>query len=357
MRILHVIPTLRGGGAERQLVYLADGLGALGCDVHVAMVDGGTNLRRLEAAKASIHHLDARSNYDPRILLKLVRLIRRIRPDVVQTWLTQMDVFGGSAALLTGTPWILSDRSSGTHYERTFREAMRRAVGRYANAVIANSPPGLDGWEDCRGRQLVVRNAVVFSEIEGAARDPADYGTAKVVLFAGRMGPEKNLPTLILALREVIAQRDVIALICGTGELEDELRALIAAQGGSDRIRMLGFCENLPSLMKRADVLVAPSWYEGHPNVSIEAAAARCPLVVSDIPAHRGWLDESSALFAPPDDPHAFALAILRTLDDPTAARMRAERAREVVRGWSLECASSAYLRVYEELRAERTGG
>ncbi|MFL6245833.1 MAG: glycosyltransferase [Thermoanaerobaculia bacterium] len=354
MRVLHVIPTLRGGGAERQLVYLAGGLRTLGCDVHVATLDGGTNLRRLEATQATLHHLNARGNYDPRIVLRLVQLIRRIKPDVVQTWITQMDVFGGLAALLTGTPWILSDRSSGAHYERNLREALRRMIGRHAKTVIANSEPGLHGWEDVRG--LVIRNAVMFDEIEQAPRDTTDYGDAKVVLFAGRLGPEKNVPTLLHAVREVMAQRDVIALLCGTGPNEKEIHALVAEGPYRERIHLLGFCENLPSLMKRADMLVAPSWYEGHPNVSIEAAAAGCPLVVSDIPAHRGWLDDDSALFAPPDDPHAFALAIMKTLDEPEATRRRVERARELVSGWSLEAASTAYFRVYEELRAERAG-
>lgn len=356
MRILNVIPTLRGGGAERQLAYLAGGLRDLGCDVHVALLHGGTNQARLEAAQATIHRLDVSSNYDPRIVLQLVRLIRRIHPDVVQTWITQMDVFGGIAALLTHTPWMLSDRSSGPHYDRNLREASRRAVGRFANAIVANSEPGLHGWEDSRARRYVVHNAVVFSDIEKAPRDDSDYGDAKIVLFGGRMERQKNVATLLTALREVMKQRDVIALLCGIGPLEEEYRASIAAAGLSDRIRMLGFCENLPSLMKRADVLVAPSWFEGHPNVSIEAATVGCPLIVSDIPAHRGWLDENSALFAPTNDPRAFARAILQTLDDPAAARARAGRARELVRDWSVERCAKSYLRIYEELRAERAG-
>ncbi len=354
MRILNVIPTLRGGGAERQLAYLAGGLRDLGCDVHVALLDGGTNQPRVEAARATIHRLKARSNYDPFIVLQLVRLIRRIRPDVVQTWLTQMDVFGGTAALLTRTPWMLSDRSSGPHYDRNLREALRRAVGRFANAIVANSEPGLHGWEDSRARRYVVPNAVVFSDIEQAPCDQTDYGDAKIVLFAGRMEPQKNVPTLLEAVREVMKQRNVVALLCGVGPLEDEYRASIAAAGLSERIRMLGFCENLPSLMKRADVLVAPSWYEGHPNVSIEAATVGCPLIVSDIPAHRGWLNDDTAMFAPTNDPRAFARAILQTLDDPAAARARASRAQELVRDWSVERCASAYLRIYEELRAER---
>jgi glycosyltransferase involved in cell wall biosynthesis len=354
MRILHLIPTLQGGGAERQLVYLAGGLRALGCDVHVGLRQGGTNLPRLEAAQATVHHLGASSNYDPRLLPAIVGLIRRVKPDVVQTWLTQMDVFGGMAALLTRTPWILSERSSGVDYPKDLRYFLRSALGRHATAVIANSAPGLRCWNGAPARQLVVGNAIPFAEYTNVPCDPADFGNAKVILFAGRMEAEKNLPTLIAALREVIAQRDAIALICGTGPLVEEIRASIAAAGTGDRIRLLGFCENLPGLMKRADVLVAPSWFEGHPNVPIEAAAVGCPLVVSDIAAHRSWLDDHAALFAPPADPHALALAILQTLDDPAAARVRAERARELVSHWSVESASSAYLRVYEELRTRR---
>jgi glycosyltransferase involved in cell wall biosynthesis len=352
MRILHLIPTLHGGGAERQLAYLAAGLRALDCDVHVGLQQGGTNLARLEAAQATVHHLNTRGNYDPRIVPAIVRLIRRLRPDVVQTWLLQMDVAGGIAALLMRTPWIVSERSSGLHYPRDFRFVLRRALGRHASAVIANSEEGLLFWNGAPARQLVVGNAIPFAEYAATPSDLTDFGTAKVILFAGRLEPEKNVPTLIQALREVLATRDAIALICGRGPLHDEIVASIEAADCGGRIRVLGFCENLPGLMKRADVLAAPSWFEGQPNVPIEAAAAGCPLVVSDIPAHRGWLDESAALFAPPGDPHALAQAILQTLDDPAAARVRAERAGALVSQWSVENASAAYLRVYEELCA-----
>lgn len=356
MRILYLIPTLHGGGAERQLVYLAGGLRELGCDVHVGLLDGGTNLPRLEAARATIHRLKTRSNYDPRILPRIVSLIRRIQPDVVQTWLTQMDVFGGAASLLTRTPWIVSERSSGPHYPRNFRSLLRLAIGRYASAVIANSSDGLSYWNETSARRIIVRNAVPFADYANAQPNTTDYGAKPIILFAGRFWPEKNFDNLLRALREVLAQRDAVALLCGTGPLEGAVRAAIAASGHADHIRLLGFCENLPGLMKRAHVLVAPSWFEGHPNVSIEAAAAGCPLVVSDIPAHRGWLDDDAALFAPPENAHALATAILRTLDDRDAALRRADRARELVREWSVERASSAYLRVYEELRANGAG-
>ena len=65
MRILHLIPTLGGGGAERQIAYLAQGLQARGCDVHVAIDSGGPNLERLVRTGATVHWIRTRGNYDP----------------------------------------------------------------------------------------------------------------------------------------------------------------------------------------------------------------------------------------------------------------------------------------------------
>jgi glycosyltransferase involved in cell wall biosynthesis len=351
MRILHLIPTLGGGGAERQLAYLAGGLRALDCDVHVGIQRGGANLPLLEAAGATVHPLETRSNYDPINLIRIVRLIRRVKPDFVQTWLTQMDVFGGAAAILTGTPWIVSERSSGANYPRDLRHLLRRALARHSAAIIANSTGGFDFWKTCGAPQFVVPNAVPHAEIAAAEADATDYGAAQVILFAGRLDEVKNLGNLVQALARVVRERDAVALLCGTGPLESQVRASIEAAGCADRIHLLGFCDSVTRLMKRADVLVAVSWYEGHPNVVIEAAAAGCPLVLSDIAAHR-FFDEQSAVFAAPADPVAIGTAIERVLDDPAAARARAQHASDQVREWSVERASSTYLRIYRELHA-----
>jgi glycosyltransferase involved in cell wall biosynthesis len=355
MRILHLIPTLGGGGAERQLAYLAGGLRALDCDVHVGIQRGGSNLPLLEAAGATVHPLETRSNYDPVNLLRIVRLIRRVKPDFVQTWLTQMDVMGGAAAILTGTPWIVSERSSGAHYPRDFRHFLRRVLARRAKAVIANSKGGFEFWKTCAAPQFMVPNAVPHAAIAAAERDLDDYGASQVILFAGRFDEVKNLDNLVRALAKVVRERDAVALLCGAGPLEEQVRAAIDAAGCSGRIRLLGFRDRVTSLMKRADVLVAVSWFEGHPNVVIEAAAAGCPLVLSDIEAHR-FFDDRSALFAPPGDADAIAAAIAASLDDPAAARARACQASELVREWSVERASSAYLRIYKELHARLAG-
>jgi glycosyltransferase involved in cell wall biosynthesis len=107
--------------------------------------------------------------------------------------------------------------------------------------------------------------------------------------------------------------------------------------------------------MKRAAVMVSVSWLEGRPNVVTEAAAAGCPLVLSDIPAHREFLDDGAACYAPPDAPRAIAAAIERVLDDTAGSAARAARAKEIVSGWSICNIAARYLRVYEEILARKT--
>ncbi|HYC60597.1 MAG TPA: glycosyltransferase [Thermoanaerobaculia bacterium] len=352
LRVLHLIWSAGGGGAERQLAYLATGQCELGLDVHIGIFRGGINLSRLEASGAAVHWMSSRGTRDPLIVPRIARLIRKVRPAIVQTWLVQMDVVGGTAALLTRTPWIASERSSGAHYPKELRYRMRKILGRYADAVIANSPGGSVFWNGPHVRKFVVPNAVAMDEIAAAVPAADHFGGSRVVLFAGRLEQVKNLPNLIGALVPLVRSADVVALLCGAGPLEQEVRRLIDAAGCGDRIRLTGFREDVWGLMKRADVLVAPSWYEGHPNSVIEAAAACCPLVVSDIPAHRAFLDDSTALFAPPEDREALSRAIAMALHDQQASAARAAAAQHRVAEWSIGNISAQYERIYREVVA-----
>src|SRR5262249_15075384 len=106
MRILHCIPSMGGGGAERHLACLAAGLIQMGWEVHVALLSGGPNLDRLQASGAMIHQMSCTSNYDPGIAWQLRRILHTIRPVLTQTWLPQMDILGGILSLMSGIPWI-----------------------------------------------------------------------------------------------------------------------------------------------------------------------------------------------------------------------------------------------------------
>lgn len=350
MRVLHLISTLGGGGAERQIGVLAQGLRELACEVHVGIVTPGVHLDRVVEAGAIVHRIAARGNHDPLLPLRVARLIRRVKPDVVQTWLMQMDVIGGAAAIVTRVPWIISERTHKIAYSGHVKNRLRRWLGRFASGIVANSRGGAEYWDGLRVPSFVVPNALPLDRIAAAPRDGDGSGEAPVVLFVGRFDPAKNLPTLIEAAGRVLTEKKITLVLCGEGPMESEIREQVTRAGIAEQVRFPGFSDRVWSLMKRADVLVAPSWFEGQPNAVMEAAMCGCPLVLSDIPAHRECIGEGAALYADPADAGALARAILLALDDRESARARAERARAMAAQCSVERAAAAYLEAYHRV-------
>lgn len=349
---------MAGGGAERQLAYLAGEQVRIGCDVHVAIINGGPNLPRLEATGATVHRLPAFGNHDPQILIRLIGIIRAIKPDVVQCWLLQMEVLGGLAALWTGTPWVFSERASQEAYPRTFKMWCRARVGARATVIVSNSQAGDRYWQARAGprvRRRVIPNGLPLEEIakvlpattiDGSPLDPG----VPVILNAGRFEPQKNLETFVRAMRLVAAERSVQTLCCGDGSLRNRIERLIADEGITSTIRLERYVTNLWGAMKRADALVSTSLFEGSPNVVLEAMVCACPLVVSDIPEHRELLDEETAIFVNPHHPRSVADGILQVLSDRSAAVRRATAAQARAQRYSLATVARQYTDLYQEL-------
>ena len=358
-RVLHCIPGMGGGGAERQLAYLARELTRLGWDVHVALAAGGPNFGRLRTSGATLHLLDGRSSYDPRILVRLIQTVERVQPDLVQVWILQMEVLGAIAAQLKQVPWILSERCAEPAYPPTVKHRLRTWLAGGAAAVISNSAGGDSYWKErLNGSVLryIIPNALPLTEIDRTAAATAETtgcapGT-KVVLFAGRLIAQKDPETLIRALVPVLDRPDVVAVIAGEGPLRERVSTLIRRLHLEDRVRLTGFVGDIWAWMKRASVFVSPTLFEGHPNAVLEAMACGCPLVVSDIPPHREFLDGESALLVPPGDAGPLGEAIVNVLAHPDAAARRASQASRIVRQWSLEKIACDYDRTYREVIA-----
>jgi glycosyltransferase involved in cell wall biosynthesis len=355
MRVLHCIPSLEGGGAERQLAYLAGVLVAEGCEIHVASTRGGENLPRLQASGAAIHLLDTSSSHDPRLFTRLRRTIAQVQPALVHCWLLQMELMGGLAATMAGVPWVFAERSSSGAYPPTVKNYLRVRAAAFASAIVSNSRGGDHYWRDRHSGvpRYVIGNALPLDEIRAAPADQRHARSGEVsVLFAGRLDAGKNAEVLVRALARIRSASRVRAVLCGDGPLRAHIERLIGEHGLQERVRLAGYVQNFWSLLKSADVLVSPSRFEGSPNIVLEAMACGCPLVVSDIPAHREILDEHSALFAACDDAGAFADRIDQTIDEPELTANRARNAQVRAERYDLPQVALQYLTVYRDVLA-----
>jgi len=355
MRILHCIPSMAGGGAERQLTYLAAGLRKRGDKVHVATTSRGVNWDRLLESGATAHELRTAGPHDPRLFWQLRALIRKVDPHVVQVWLRQMDVVGGLAALVQRKPLVLAERTSIEAYPPSLKHHVRVRIGSRADAIVANSEQGAAYWRACLAddrRLHVIPNIVPVADIaEVSPAADLPFTTARpLVLFAGRLDAEKNVETLLTALSAALVRTSFNVAFCGTGTMQARVVEWIASNGLGEHAAILGYTPALWSVMKRAAVLVSPALFEGSPNVVLEAMAARCPLIVSEIPGHRALLDESSALFVDPQAPLGFASAICDVLQAPAAAEARADAAFARTGLYDTEAIASSYQEVYRTI-------
>jgi glycosyltransferase involved in cell wall biosynthesis len=154
------------------------------------------------------------------MLPRLLRITLAVEPDVIQTWLPQMDILGGLTAILSRRTWILSERSSGLAYPNTLKTRIRRCLGRRADAVVANSSTGARYRERPLGGRAplhVIPNGIPLEEISKAVPSLAEYEGMRdrpMILYAGRFEKQKNIPALLQALRRLLARSNAWALLC-----------------------------------------------------------------------------------------------------------------------------------------------
>ena len=352
--ILHIIPTLEGGGAERQLASLAVEQQRDGLDVHIGLRRGGVHAKTLEGSGVKLHLLGDYPAVDPRLSFSITRLIRRVRPSIVQTWLVSMDITAGLAATMTRTPWILSERNSIEFYRTLGRVGSIRArVARYADAIISNSEGGRDYWAQAIPRSrnsnlFVVHNALDVDRIRATPASPETFSNP-LLLVVGRFSPEKATDVIIDGIAKA-AGANFQAVMIGEGPLRAEIDRTIDAQHLRERVSLRPYQPDWWGWLKRADVLVSMSRFEGNPNVALEAMAAGCPVILSDIAAHREIADDTSAIFVPMDDAGGLARAIQDTLSRPDAATRRAEIALKRSGTMTFEAAAASYRAIYDGL-------
>jgi glycosyltransferase involved in cell wall biosynthesis len=354
MRILHLIPHLSGGGAERQLSYLAPAMAKVGHEVHIAYLRDGPESVLLPGV--TLHRLDVSRNHDPRLFLGLSRVIGAVKPDIVQTWIPMMDITVGLASLTTDLPWVLREPTSEVAYQNfNFKQELRAWLVRRALAIVANSPGGRSYWLG-KGipdhRLFIIPNAVPLDLIKGVEATRGKCENPKVLIYAGRLIPSKNIEVIVKAMVELRQRQGVLLYIAGDGPSEPHLRSLVERLQLLDQIRFTGFLQprDLWALMKAADAFISLSTFEGMPNCVCEAAACGIPLILSDIPAHRAFLDFDEALLIPVGSPTRVAEAVWRTLNNTEDRAQLAALRLEAIRSWTSELIAAEYIRLYERL-------
>jgi glycosyltransferase involved in cell wall biosynthesis len=307
-RVAFVITGLDVGGAEKCLTQLALHLDRRQFAPEVYSLQARPTVARaslvdqLEAGGIPIHFLDATSAWSaPRAIAQLRGHFRRQRPHVVQSFLYHANVVAILAARLAAIPQVFTGLRVAD--PNPYRRQVERWLYRFAalNACVSSSVAEvyvrsgfalLQNASEIGHDQLWQRRLLVIpNAIDVAAYDdaqPADLSFCgcgaerRVILFVGRLDRQKGLDWLLTCLPDLLAQLPNFELVlAGDGPQRDALMRQAVQLAVADRVHFLGWRQDIPQVLKRADLLVLPSRYEGMPNVLLEALAAGVPIVAT----------------------------------------------------------------------------
>ncbi len=346
-RILYWSQHRAFGSAERYIFDLANSVGEYGFEVHLVcpadpVLDAYHLLDEMRGVK--IHWIDTKY-YDQNALASLpywVRLFNNLQPSIVH--FNDPCLVGGVAAQIARIPHrlmmhhtpelIRSYNLMGKVFEYLafhsytqiiFSNKLSMASGIKIDEIPAEKcvviPFGLDlNWFDPIDPTEIARTRQEFNLND----------TDVLVLCPARLSRQKRHDLLVEAAKQVTAQaKNVVFLLAGEGELQDDISRWIANAGLTQKMHLLGFRNDIRTLISASDLVVLSSDFEGFPYVLMESAARGIPAVSTDVGGVRDAIrNGETGLIVPPGEPHFLAKALLALINNPQMRQQFASAAR-----------------------------
>jgi glycosyltransferase involved in cell wall biosynthesis len=342
--------SLDGGGAERVMIALANGLAAEGHDVDLVLLCGSGEYAR-EVSDA-VRVIDLGAPHPALGAVAFARYLRREQPRAVLSTLIGPNAIAVAAARLlpaSRRPRVVVREANTLSVALGFRSPADRLVaGTLARATYPRADRIVAVSEGARQdlirflridprRVIAISNPSPSAAMIARSKEPLEHTwfatprSVPIAVAAGRLVPKKGFDVLLDAIARVRRQREIRLSIMGEGPERAVLEKDIERRGLGDAVELAGFVDNPFARLARADVFVLSSIAEGMPNALIEAMACGCPVVATDCPSGPREIlrDGRDGALVAPRDPAALAAAILRTLADPPDRAALRARARE----------------------------
>jgi glycosyltransferase involved in cell wall biosynthesis len=334
VKVLFLVRQLNIGGAERQLVILANELASRGHEVVItSFYTGGALSKQLDPARVKLISLEKRSRWDLlSMYIKVLRVIRQERPDVLHGWMHTQNVVATLARIFHPKVklfWCVRASNLETVLDRVESVAvwLQTRLSIFADCIVVNSVAGLEHAVStgiARDQMLFIPNGIdtnVFypAEAEGK-RVRAEWGIAeneKVIGKIARFDRIKNHPMFLKAAARIAAERPDVRFVC-VGHGEDsylkQLQELTRTLGIEKRVQWINARPDVRAVYNALDIFCSSSSSEGFPNVIGEAMACGRHCVVTDVGDSK-FIVNGTGIAVPSDDVEALASGLRQALD------------------------------------------
>lgn len=342
IRVLQVTHDMHPGGLPRVVDTLCRALDRNAFEVAVLCLRGGGSLATALEHEIGISCfvLSEKDETDYLRFLKVRRFLLDHPFDLVHTHNTEPFFDGGLAALTVGARLVHTEHGRDWQDTPLRWRVIEHLLSRRASKVVAVSRSSATAllrheWM-AASKVQVIPNGIEGArygrrvDVSGLRHELGLPEDACVVGFASRIEPEKNLGVALCAFPTVLSQVPTAHfLIAGYGSERSRMEALAEELHIAHRVRFLGVRSDIPALLQLFDVHVLPSLREGLPMILLEALAAGCPTVATEVGGIPEVIrnEENGVLVR--GDPDSLAKAVVRLLSDPQLRAGLAERGRK----------------------------
>ena len=336
MKVLYLIDTLEGYGAERSIVEIALNFKNIK-PVFIYIYDGDKLQNILEHHGIRVYPLNIKEKYGfTEAIEKITPIIRKEKPLIVHSSLFRADMI--ARRLKQKFPEILLinslvSNSYGKHrYNylslsakfKLFTTQLRDRISAVnVDYFISNSytilETNLKALRIPRKKTVVIyrgRYLNKFAHFNNSIKTlELKFQKKKIFLNIARLHRGKGQLDLLKAFRNLCKKHsDVVLLLAGEGALRPELEVMIKDFSLEGSVFLLGYREDITELLGITDYFVFPSYYEGLPGALIEAIIAKKRIIASDIPENKECFPDNGALFFPVGDNVALSLQLEKAL-------------------------------------------
>jgi glycosyltransferase involved in cell wall biosynthesis len=354
IRVMLLLSSLHGGGAERVAVHLLNQCDPAHFDVRMGLlrragpflaeadpsrVDAspiGQDLLVYEGHNSGFYRPDRLLAATTLAPLNVARMIRSHRPHVVMSFLKGMTLLTWAVLGSMGadrpvwiaregnnTDAVIDDELENPAARSVIRHITRRAYRR-ADCFLANSHEMARGLEARLGldhrRVRVIHNPIDLEHVQGLAKQPLPFEQARPFMVSvGRLERQKGHDLLLKAYSASGLADSLDLIIVGLGTREGDLRRQAAELGVGERVKFVDFTDNPWAFVSKSRLFILPSRWEGFPTALVEALACGAPALATACEFGAGEIVDHGAngWIVPPENPEALASAMANLVAQP----------------------------------------
>lgn len=355
MKILHVITNLGVGGAERALYNLITQLQSKGHEHHVAFFYDGPIRQDLHTLGVTTYRLNALIHpYDGSCILHLLKLIKKVRPDILHTSLWLATVIGRIAGKISGIP-VVSDLHGDPLHHGTLRRYIDKVTHKASHTIIPVSHSLAASYRNNVGAHphiMVIQNGTYLPASIIKNDDIFTIG------WVGRLEAIKNPFGIIEVAKQLVKMiPDDIwrIIIVGDGSMRGALEKTVKELGLEKKVLFTGIKQDLEPLYNSFSVLAITSHSEGLALALLEAMAHEVPVITTHEGPHDAINDGLNGYIVPYRDYETVAARIMVLMKAPEKVMQLSKAARKTIeQKFSITTCADSYEKLFLKLRTQK---